>query len=137
MTFIKKLGNAWKKNNSLVCVGLDPDLEKLPECLKNEKLPIFQFNKQIIDATRDIVCCYKPQFAYYAGQAAEDQLKMTIQYINENYPEIPVILDSKRGDIGSTAEMYAKEAFDMYKADAVTVNPYMGYDTLKPYRQAE
>jgi orotidine-5'-phosphate decarboxylase len=133
MTFIKKLENAWKKNNSLVCVGLDPDLEKLPECLKGEKYPIFEFNRQIIDATCDLVCCYKPQFAYYAGQGAEDQLKMTIDYINKKHSEIPVILDSKRGDIGSTASMYAKEAFDMYKADAVTVNPYMGYDTLKPF----
>lgn len=133
MTFMEKLKNASRKNNSLVCVGLDPDLKKLPECVKNEKYPIFAFNKAIIDATCDSVCCYKPQAAYYAGQSADDELKMTIDYIHENYPEIPVILDVKRGDIGSTADMYAKEAFCRYNADAVTVNPYMGFDTLKPF----
>ncbi|MCP3966350.1 MAG: orotidine-5'-phosphate decarboxylase [Lentisphaerae bacterium] len=133
MNYIEKLNNIWEKNNSLVCVGLDPDLTKLPECLKAEEYPIFEFNKQIVDATHDIVCAYKPQAAYYAGQNADDQLKMTIDYIRENYPEVPVILDVKRGDIGSTAEMYAKEAFERYQADAVTVNPYMGMDTLKPF----
>lgn len=133
MTFMEKLKKAARANNSLVCVGLDPDLKKLPECLKNEKYPIFAFNKAIVDATKDYVCCYKPQAAYYAGQSADDELKMTIDYIHENYPEIPVILDVKRGDIGSTADMYAKEAFCRYNADAVTVNPYMGFDTLKPF----
>ncbi len=133
MTFMEKLRNAWQKNNSMVCVGLDPDLNKLPECVKKESKPIFAFNKAIVDATHDLVCCYKPQIAYYAGQAAEDELQMTMDYISEKYPDIPVILDSKRGDIGSTAEMYAKEAFDRYKADAVTVNPFMGIDTLKPF----
>ncbi len=133
MTFSEKLNAIWKKNNSLVCVGLDPALNKLPECLKNEKQPIFAFNRALIDATADLVCCYKPQVAYYAGQNAEEELAMTIDYINKNYPEVPVILDAKRGDIGSTAEMYAKEAFERYDADAVTVNPYMGTDTLKPF----
>ncbi len=131
--FIEKLKKAWEKNNSLVCVGLDPDLSKLPECVKDKEFPIFEFNKQIIDATHDLVCSYKPQVAYYAGQDAEKELKMTIDYIHANYPEIPVIFDSKRGDIGSTADMYAKEAFDRYNADSVTVNPYMGTDTLKPF----
>jgi orotidine-5'-phosphate decarboxylase len=133
MTFMEKLKNASRNNNSLVCVGLDPDLKKLPECVKNEDFPIFAFNKAIIDATAGYVNSYKPQAAYYAGQSADAELKMTIDYIHENYPEIPVILDVKRGDIGSTADMYAKEAFIRYNADAVTVNPYMGFDTLKPF----
>lgn len=133
MTFMEKLDRAWEKNNSLVCVGLDPALKKMPECILNEDKPIFAFNKALVDATHDLVCCYKPQIAYYAGQDAEDELAMTIDYIRENYPEVPVILDSKRGDIGSTAEMYAMEAFDRYQADAVTVNPYMGSDNLRPF----
>lgn len=133
MTFMEKINKAWDIKNSLVCVGLDPDIKKLPASLKGEKFPVFEFNKAIVDATSEFTCCYKPQFAYYAGCGVENELKMTIAYINEKYPEIPVILDSKRGDIGSTAEMYAKEAFDIYAADAVTVNPYMGTDTLKPF----
>ncbi|MDD5596729.1 MAG: orotidine-5'-phosphate decarboxylase [Victivallaceae bacterium] len=133
MTFLEKLDGIWKKNDSMVCVGLDPDLDKLPACLKSLEFPIFEFNRQIIDATSDLVCAYKPQAAYYAGQNADDQLKMTIAYIREKHPEIPVILDVKRGDIGSTAQMYAREAFERYQADAVTLNPYMGFDTLKPF----
>lgn len=133
MDFMTQLKNAWQKNNSMVCVGLDPDLNKLPEHLKSEKYPIFAFNKAIIDATADLVCAYKPQVAYYAGQNAEDQLQMTIDYIHQNYPDIPVLFDAKRGDIGSTAERYAQEAFERFNADAVTLNPYMGTDTLKPF----
>jgi orotidine-5'-phosphate decarboxylase len=133
MTFMEKLEAAWINNNSLVCVGLDPALPKLPECLGKCEYPIFEFNKAIIDATCDLVCCYKPQIAYYAGQDAEDELTMTMEYLRERCPEIPVILDAKRGDIGATARMYAMEAFERYKADAVTVNPYMGTDTLKPF----
>ena len=134
MSFMEKLHQAWDRNNSLVCVGLDPDLHKLPETvLRHEPKPIFAFNKAIIDATHDLVCCYKPQMAYYAGYGAEDELSMTIEYIAKNYPLVPVILDAKRGDIGSTAEMYAREAFVRYGADAVTVNPYMGTDNLKPF----
>ncbi|MEG1980300.1 MAG: orotidine-5'-phosphate decarboxylase, partial [Victivallaceae bacterium] len=133
MNFMDKLAAIWRKNDSMVCVGLDPDLKKLPDAVKNCANQIFEFNKQIIDATSAYVCAYKPQAAYYAGQDADDQLKMTIDYIKSNYPEIPVILDVKRGDIGTTAEMYAKEAFVRYNADALTVNPYMGGDTLKPF----
>lgn len=133
MTFMEKIRQAWVKNNSLVCVGLDPDIKKLPACLKGTKYPVFEFNKALIDATADLVCCYKPQCAYYAGQDVEAELKMTMAYLKEAYPEIPVILDAKRGDIGPTAEMYAKEAFAIFNADAVTVNPYMGMDTLKPF----
>jgi len=132
-SFYDKLESIWEKNNSLVCVGLDPDAAKLPSALKAEKYPIFEFNRQIIDATKDLVCSYKPQFAYYAGCGALKELQMTIDYLKKVCPEVPVILDSKRGDIGATAEQYAKEAFDVYGADAVTVNPYMGGDTLQPF----
>lgn len=137
MKFYEKLASAWEKSNSLVCVGLDPDLKKLPECLKNEKYPIFTFNKNLIDATKEHACCYKPQAAYYAGQGADDELLMTMEYLKEVCPEIPVILDAKRADIGNTTMMYALEAFDRYKADAVTVNPYMGMDALKPFLDHE
>lgn len=133
MTFMEKVEAAWERNNSLVCVGLDPDLDKLPDCVKHRPHPIFEFNRAIIDATADLVCAYKPQAAYYAGQDADEQLQMTIDHIRHKHPDIPVILDVKRGDIGSTAEMYAKEAFDRYQADAVTVNPYLGLDSLQPF----
>jgi orotidine-5'-phosphate decarboxylase len=133
MTFIEKIGKRWETRNTMVCIGLDPDPGKTPACLKDSKKPLFDFNRAIIDATHDLVCAYKPQFAYYAACAAEDQLAKTIDYIRTTYPEVPVILDSKRGDIDSTAAMYAKEAFERYRADAVTVNPYMGSDALKPF----
>ena len=136
-SFIHQLAQAWDRNNSLVCVGLDPEIERLPEGLAGEASPIFQFNKAIIDATADLVCAYKPQFAHYAAYEAEDQLERTIEYIHRTYPAIPVILDSKRGDIGSTAERYAIEAFERYGADAVTVNPYLGGDALEPFLKYE
>ena len=133
MGFIENLSKSWQQNNSLVCVGLDPDLARLPNHFERVPESIFQFNKEIIDATQDLVCAYKPQIAYFAAVAAEKQLAQTIEYIKSNYPQIPVILDAKRGDIGSTAEMYAAEAFDRYHADAVTINPYMGYDSAEPF----
>lgn len=131
--FIHKLNAAAKNNNSLVCVGLDPLLERLPKHLIKDPNPLFCFNKGIIDATADLVCAYKPQIAYYHAAVAEDQLTMTIEYLKSYYPHIPVILDAKRGDISSTAIEYAKEAFVRYQADAVTVNPYMGLDAIKPF----
>ncbi len=133
MTFYEKLAAIWKKNDSMVCVGLDPDLNKLPERFKKSAEPFLDFNKFLVDETCELVCAYKPQAAYYAGQNADDQLAASIAYIKHNHPEIPVILDVKRGDIGSTAAMYAREAFERYGADAVTVNPYMGSDALKPF----
>ncbi len=136
-TFIQQLAQAWKANNSLVCVGLDPEIERLPASIAAEASPIFQFNKAIIDATADVVCAYKPQFAHYAAYEAEDQLERTIEYIHRAYPSIPVILDSKRGDVGNTAERYALEAFERYAADAVTVNPYLGGDSLEPFLKYE
>jgi orotidine-5'-phosphate decarboxylase len=133
MSFIENLSQAWRQNNSLVCVGLDPDLSRLPYHLEKTPESIFLFNKEIIDATHDLVCAYKPQIAYFAATSAEQQLAQTIEYIKSTYPQIPVILDAKRGDIGSTAEMYAAEAFGRYHADAVTINPYMGYDSAEPF----
>lgn len=133
MRFIDKLNAAWQRNNSLVCVGLDPDLARFPAPLEKKASSIFAFNKAIIDATHDLVCAYKPQIAYFAAEAAEDQLQQTMDYLRSNYPHIPVILDSKRGDIGSTAAKYAVEAFGRYGADAVTINPYMGYDSAEPF----
>jgi orotidine-5'-phosphate decarboxylase len=133
VTFIDRLSRAWSEHDSLVCVGLDPDLSRFPESVLDADEPIFEFNKAIIDATHDLVCAYKPQIAHYAAESAEAQLESTIAYIKSTYPEIPIILDAKRGDIGSTAEMYATEAFERYAADAVTVNPYLGFDSLQPF----
>lgn len=132
MAFVEKLRKIWADKKSLVCVGLDPELSKLPQCLRVLPNPFFEFNRQIIDATAEFACAFKPQIAYYAAQKAEDQLEMTLDYIRSK-PDCVAILDSKRGDIGSTAEMYAQEAFDRYAADAVTVNPYLGGDSLEPF----
>jgi orotidine-5'-phosphate decarboxylase len=131
--FVADLANAWERNDSLLCVGLDPEIERFPRAILAEASPIFQFNKAVIDATADLVCAYKPQFAHYASYEAEDQLERTIEYIHRTYPGIPVILDGKRGDVGHTAERYAIEAFERYGADAVTVNPYLGTDALEPF----
>src|SRR6195256_5689035 len=131
--FIDNLAASWERSNSLVCVGLDPEIERFPRHIAAQPSPIFQFNKAIIDATADLVCAYKPQFAHYAAYEAEDQLERTIEYIHRSYPGTPVILDAKRGDVGSTAEKYAIKAFERYGADAVTVNPYLGGDSLEPF----
>lgn len=133
MTFIEKLSGAWAANNSLLCVGLDPDIAKFPAHLRGKPDAIAQFSKAIIDATADVACAYKPQIAYFAAQRAEDQLEDICTYLRTKYPHIPIVLDAKRGDIGATAEQYAREAFERYGADAVTVNPYMGYDSVTPY----
>jgi orotidine-5'-phosphate decarboxylase len=131
--FVRALAHAWEKNDSLLCVGLDPEIERFPPHIAAAPSPIFQFNKAVIDATHDLVCAYKPQFAHYAAYEAEDQLERTIEYLHRTYPAIPVILDGKRGDVGNTAERYAIEAFERYAADAVTVNPYLGGDSLEPF----
>jgi len=133
MTFTQTLAAAWQKNNSLLCVGLDPDPAKFPAHLQGRNDAIFEFCKTIVDATTDLVCSFKPQIAYFAARRAEDQLEALIAHIHEKHPGIPVILDSKRGDIGSTAEQYAVESFERFKADAVTINPYMGKDSVEPY----
>ncbi len=131
--FVERLRAAWARNDSLVCVGLDPEPERFPRQLAQSAAPIFEFNRAIIDATADLVCAYKPQFAHYAAVGAEDQLARTIEHIKKNHPAVQVILDVKRGDIGSTAERYATEAFVRYGADAATVNPYLGSDSLEPF----
>ena len=131
--FAARLARAMHDHDSLVCVGLDPEPEKFPSALQKSPRAIFEFNRAIVDATADLVCAYKPQIAHYAALAAEDQLADTIAYIRERAPGVPVILDSKRGDIGSTAEKYAYEAFVRYGADAVTINPYLGFDSAEPF----
>ena len=117
----------------MLCVGFDPDPKRMPASLHGKPQGIFEFCREIADATADVVCAFKPQFAYFASQGAENQLEKLIQHLKDRYPHIPVILDAKRGDIGSTAEHYALEAFERYGADAVTVNPYMGRDSIEPY----
>jgi orotidine-5'-phosphate decarboxylase len=137
VNFINKLSAAWTSNNSLLCVGLDPDVTRLPAELRNEPDGIFRFCKAIIDATADLSCSFKPQIAYFAALGAEAQLEQICAYLRQHYPHIPLILDAKRGDIGATAKQYAREAFDRYGADAVTVNPYMGFDSVEPYMEWE
>jgi orotidine-5'-phosphate decarboxylase len=133
MTFIDKLSAAWTRNNSLLCVGLDPDLARFPAHLQGQPDGIAKFCKAIIDATADLACAFKPQIAYFAALGAEAQLEEICRYLRERYPHIPLVLDAKRGDIGATAHQYAREAFDRYGADAVTVSPYMGFDSVEPY----
>ena len=132
MTFIEHLQQTSDKNNSLLCVGLDPDIDRFPPQFGRTSAAILDFNKAIVDATKDLVCAYKPQIAHYAANGAEAELAATIAYIRETC-QVPVILDAKRGDIGSTATMYAREAFERYGADAVTVNPFLGLDSLQPF----
>ena len=132
-TFNQQLQSAWASQGSMLCVGFDPDPKRLPPSLQGKPEGIFEFCREIADATADLVCAFKPQFAYFASQRAETQLEKLISHLKDKYPHIPVILDSKRGDIGSTADHYALEAFERYGADAVTVNPYMGFDTIEPY----
>ena len=133
MNFIERLNLASQQRNSLLCVGLDPDPARFPVHLAGRSDAIFEFCRAIVDATADVVCCFKPQIAYFAARRAEDQLEALIGHIHLSYPGLPVILDAKRGDIGSTAELYAIEAFERYGADAVTVNPYLGRDSVEPF----
>ncbi len=139
MSFHDKLNTIIEKNNSLVCVGLDSDFDKLPESIKQKEYPQFEFNKAIIDATHDLVCVYKPNPAFYEarGDRGVRELKMTCDYINNQYTGIPVIIDAKRGDIGNTNDGYAKYVFDYLGADAITVMPYMGIESLAPYFKRE
>lgn len=133
ITFTEKLSRAWRERDSLLCVGLDPDVKRLPVEVRDRPDAIFAFCKAIIDATADIACCFKPQIAYFAALRAEDQLEAICAYLRENHPALPIILDAKRGDIGATAEQYAREAYERYGADAVTLSPYMGFDSVVPY----
>lgn len=133
MKFTEMLAAAWARNDSLLCVGLDPDPVKFPAHLKDKPDRIYRFCTAIVDATADLVCAFKPQIAYFAARRAEAELEAIIHHIHEYHPGIPVILDAKRGDIGPTAEQYAIEVFERYKADAATVNPFMGRDSLEPW----
>ena len=133
MTPQQKLDSIVEKNNSLVCIGFDTEVSKLPDHLKGKPNAQFEFNKAIIDTTHDLVCAYKPNAAFYEAQGLDGikQLKMTFDYLHEKYPEVFVILDAKRGDIGTSNEGYVKYAFDWIGADAVTLHPYLGYDAVK------
>jgi orotidine-5'-phosphate decarboxylase len=133
LSFPDRLERAWTTADSLVCVGLDPDAGKLPADLAHALQPLLEFNRRIIDATCDLVAAYKPQIAFYGAVGAEDQLEASIRHIRERAPHALVILDAKRADIGNTAAAYAREAFDRYGADAVTINPYMGEDSVLPF----
>lgn len=133
MNFIETLNDAWQRNDSLVCVGLDPEPAKFPAHLRDRPDAIFEFCRAIVDATADRVCCFKPQIAHFAAHRAEDALERLVAHIHAAHPGVPVILDAKRGDIGSTAQFYAAEAFDRYRADAVTANPYLGRDSVEPF----
>jgi orotidine-5'-phosphate decarboxylase len=137
MTFLNQLIRAEALNDSVLCVGLDPDPDKFPGSWKGDAGRIFDFCATIVDATQDLVIAFKPQIAYFAAHRAEDQLERLIAHIHRNAPDVPVILDAKRGDIGSTAEQYAIEAFERYQADAVTLSPFMGFDSIEPYLQYE
>jgi orotidine-5'-phosphate decarboxylase len=133
MTFTEMLAGAERRHDSLVCVGLDPDPARFPTPWRDDARRIFDFCAAIVDATHDRVLAFKPQIAYFAAQRAEDQLERLIAHIRRVAPEVPVILDAKRGDIGATAEQYAREAFERYRADALTLSPFMGFDSIEPY----
>ena len=133
MTFIEQLRQAQQQNQSLLCVGLDPEPARLPAGVARDAQGIYDFCVAIAEATHDLACPFKPQIAYFAAHGAEDQLERLMQHMRANAPHVPVILDAKRGDIGSTAEQYAREAFERYGADAVTLSPFMGFDSVEPY----
>jgi orotidine-5'-phosphate decarboxylase len=133
MTFLEMLRGAQQRNASMLCVGLDPEPARFPAQLKGDAGKIYDFCARIVDATADLVIAFKPQIAYFAAHRAEGQLERLMEHLRRNAPQVPVILDAKRGDIGSTAEQYAKEAFERYGADAVTLSPFMGFDSLQPY----
>jgi orotidine-5'-phosphate decarboxylase len=133
MTFVDKLADAERSHQSLLCVGLDPEPSRFPADLKGDAGKIYDFCAAIVDATADLVLAFKPQIAYFSAHRAEAQLEKLMDHMRKVAPQVPVILDAKRGDIGSTAEQYAIEAFERYGADAVTLSPFMGYDSVEPY----
>lgn len=133
MNFVPGLRNAIRKNQSLLCVGLDTDLDKIPAEFRKKKHPLFEYNRHVIQQTRDLVCAYKPNSAFYESLGRIEELRQTVSYIKKAAPEIPVILDVKRGDIGNTATHYARFCYDFIGADAVTLSPYMGFDSIQPF----
>lgn len=124
-----------RKKGSFLCVGLDPDMKKLPKHLLDAENPIFEFNKAIIDATAPFAVAYKPNLAFYECQGLKgwEALELTVAYIREHYPDQFIIADAKRGDIGNTAALYARAFFETMDVDAVTLAPYMGEDSVKPF----
>jgi len=137
MTFIDMLHDAQQHNGSMLCVGLDPEPARFPAGLKGDSNKIYDFCARIVDATGDLAIAFKPQIAYFAAHRAEGQLERLMEHMRRVAPRVPIILDAKRGDIGATAEQYAKEAFDRYGADAVTLSPFMGFDSVQPYLKYE
>ena len=135
MNFTDMLRDAGRRNQSMLCVGLDPEPTRFPHRWKGDARHIADFCAAIVDATADLVVAFKPQIAYFAAHRAEDQLERLMAHIRVAAPHVPIILDAKRGDIGSTAEQYAREAFERYGADAVTLSPFMGFDSVQPYLQ--
>ena len=133
MAFVDQLLAAQARHRSMLCVGLDPEPAKFPSPWRSDASRLLDFCCAIVDATRDLVCAYKPQVAYFAAQRAEAALEQLVAHIRQAAPGVPVILDAKRGDIGSTAEQYAREAFERYQADAVTLSPFMGFDSIEPF----
>ena len=133
MTFLDQLRTAERQNGSLLCVGLDPDPAKFPQHMRGDASKIYDFCAAIVDATADLVIAFKPQIAYFAAHRAEEQLERLVAHMRRVAPHVPVVLDAKRGDIGNTAEQYAIEAFERYGADAVTLSPFMGFDSVQPY----
>ena len=133
MNFLDMLSAAERQNDSMLCVGLDPEPTKFPDRIKGDSNKIYDFCAAIVDATADLVNSFKPQIAYFAAHRAEGQLERLMEHMRRVVPHVPIILDAKRGDIGSTAEQYAIEAFERYGADAVTLSPFMGWDSVAPY----
>ena len=133
LSFAERLARALEVSGSLVCIGLDPDLARMPRDVLEQPAPLLAFNRRIVDATAEYAAAYKPQIAFYSALGGEAELLASIHYIRERAPDALIILDAKRSDIGNTAEAYAHEAFDRYGADAVTVNPYMGGDSVRPF----
>jgi orotidine-5'-phosphate decarboxylase len=131
--FTELLLQAQQAHDSMLCVGLDPEAAKFPAAWRGDAARIFDFCAAIVDATHDLACAFKPQIAYFAAQRAEEALERLIAHIHRVAPGVPVILDAKRGDIGATAEQYAREAFERYRADALTLSPFMGFDSIEPY----
>jgi orotidine-5'-phosphate decarboxylase len=133
MSFTTQIKSIQQRHQSLLCVGLDPEPARFPGAMKGDASCIYDFCAAIVDATKDLACAFKPQIAYFHAHRAEDQLERLMAHIRRVAPDVPVVLDAKRGDIGSTAEQYAKEAFERYQADALTLSPYMGFDSIEPY----
>ena len=134
-TFHDRLRQSWRSSDSALCVGLDPRLDRMPAGVRRSGRPMFEFCREIVDATAAAVCAFKPQMAYFAAEGAEPDLEALVAHIHREHPGIPVILDAKRSDIGSTAEQYARELFERYDADAATVNPFLGWDSIAPYAE--